>query len=105
MHSASVPPIIEWFWSVVFHRLENANFAEWTIAPASRLPPSWRRFVWTVPDNIVSRIPGCVVDLLKLGGRPLVVIRNLDFVDACAARARTAKWAMAGGLKRAAIDV
>lgn len=43
--------------------------------------------------------------LLHCDDRPLVVVRNFDFVDICAGKARIAKWALAAGLTGAAIDI
>ena len=60
--------------------------------------------MWTVPPDITSKIPMPCRVLLGCDAKPLVVVRNFDFVDICAGKARITKWALTAGLTGAALD-
>ena len=84
-----------------FHtlRLESASCADWAAKATSTSDSGPGR---CIPDEIIAMLPGPVRRLLP---SPLVVIRNLWLVEACAGVARIVNWATRAGLPAVAYDV
>ncbi len=74
-------------------RLANAVYSEWGTVPTTTLPETLKQYAWAVPENVLHVIPQNVLSLMGCSdGKRLVVIRNLDLLDACAGKARLTKW-------------
>ena len=82
-----------------------AKFADWGTKPTTNLPGALRQYAWRVPEQVMQLIPTPIQELIGCSGNaPLVVLRNLLFLDICAGRARIARIASAAGLCGVAID-
>ena len=89
----------------VIDRLPVAKFADWGTKPTTSLPGALRQYAWRVPEQVMQLIPTPIQELIGCSGNaPLVVLRNLQFLDICAGRARIARIASAAGLCGVAID-
>jgi hypothetical protein len=86
-------------------RPHTVAYSAWTLEPTLQLDPALKNFAWRVPQEIVNLIPvrlHCLIGCTD--GKPLVVIRNWNFIDVCAGKARIAKWCLLMGLHGCAID-
>lgn len=80
-------------------RISSAAYAVWRPEPTVQLDEAWRPFAHAVPAEIKALFPGSVAAFI-----PAVVIRNIQFLDVCAGKARISRWAMLHGLTAAAVD-